>query len=390
MGSRFDDADYQLRWPRSVFVAEAARLLNHRDTTDWDSRCEQFLEDAFVGGISGGPLDEFREIPAFKTSDPWDSAATVLAATVNKLTERQTFLRRLMDGADQLKEDSGHRKPYWSQRKTGVRSLPVRQTVLAGQFVALVGELDELGYFEKRFGTDCVDDPSPIEPSAVIEHEIGVGGLWPLRAGRLSEDLDLLCDVVEVLHDLVARPVERRYHNYGECGWHHSNFSIETGRTIYRWRVNRLLERSDIGLRLADSGEDVGRLVGVTDEARSELVDVVLARGDSEVGDQIRHAIALFRARGADKHQKRSAIIALAGVLEERRKVIKAEMLSKDEDALFAIANNFSIRHQNQSQRNDYDPAFLDWVFWWYLATIELTDRIEEKHNVPSPTATPA
>lgn len=25
---------------------------------------------------------------------------------------------------------------------------------------------------------------------------------------------------------------------------------------------------------------------------------------------------------------------------------------------------------------NDYDPAFLDWVFWWYLGTVELTNRI--------------
>jgi hypothetical protein len=22
------------------------------------------------------------------------------------------------------------------------------------------------------------------------------------------------------------------------------------------------------------------------------------------------------------------------------------------------------------------DPAFLEWIFWWYLATIELTDQI--------------
>lgn len=27
-------------------------------------------------------------------------------------------------------------------------------------------------------------------------------------------------------------------------------------------------------------------------------------------------------------------------------------------------------------QQGDYDPAFLDWIFWWYLAAIELTDRI--------------
>ncbi len=44
--------------------------------------------------------------------------------------------------------------------------------------------------------------------------------------------------------------------------------------------------------------------------------------------------------------------------------------------ALFHIANKFAIRHQNEQQLADYDPAFLDWVFWWYLGTVELTNRI--------------
>ena len=64
------------------------------------------------------------------------------------------------------------------------------------------------------------------------------------------------------------------------------------------------------------------------------------------------------------------------GVLEERRPFLKAELVSKDEGTLFMIANQFAIRHRNEAQRADYDYAFLDWLFWWYLATIELTDRI--------------
>jgi hypothetical protein len=127
---------------------------------------------------------------------------------------------------------------------------------------------------------------------------------------------------------------------------------------------------------LSDDGEDVGRMVTDTGDARSELVEEMLARDDGEVGDQIRHSIALFRARDADKHQKRSSIVVLCNVLEERRKLIRAELLSKDEDALFMIANKFNVRHQNEAQRSDYDPVFLDWLFWWYLATIEPTDRI--------------
>lgn len=244
------------------------------------------------------------------------------------------------------------------------------------QFVALVGELDGRGYFEKRFGKDCVDAPSDIDPADVIEHEIGISGLWPLPTERLTGDVDLFCDLLEVLHDIVARPEIRHMHPYAGCGWHHDGFSIETGRAVYRWRVNQLLARSELQLRLAASGEDIGRMVEITDDRRADLVAAMVSRDDGDVGDQIRHAVALFRARATDKHQKRSAVIVLANVLEERRSLIKAELLSKDEDALFMIANKFSIRHQQESQRSDYDPVFLDWVFWWYLATIELTDRL--------------
>jgi hypothetical protein len=88
------------------------------------------------------------------------------------------------------------------------------------------------------------------------------------------------------------------------------------------------------------------------------------------------HAIALSRGRDATEHDKRSAVIALVGILEERRSLIRTEIDRKDEGALFGIANEFAIRHQHRGQRGDYDPVFLDWVFWWYLATIELTDRL--------------
>lgn len=382
VGSRFNDADYQLRWPRGLFVQEASRLLNNRNRNEWDEVCEQFLEDAFVGGGDGGPLSEFREFQPASSDAPWGAAAgTTRSGTTTQLTEKQNFLRKLMQSADRLIEVTARRKPYWSQRTKGAPTQLVRQAATARQFVAVVSELDDRGYFEKRFGKDCVDDPSEVDPSTLIEREIGVGGLWPLQADRLVTDLDLFCDVVEVLHDLVARPEMRSLHPYAGCGWHHSHFSIENGRTIYRWRVNQLLEHSEVGLRLADDGEDVGRMVAPTDDARNELVEVMLSHDDGEVGDQVRHATALFRARGAEKHQKRSAIVVLCNVLEERRKLIHSELMSKDEDALFMIANTFSLRHQNERQRSDYDPVFLDWLFWWYLATIELTDHIADRAN---------
>lgn len=73
----------------------------------------------------------------------------------------------------------------------------------------------------------------------------------------------------------------------------------------------------------------------------------------------------------------------LAGILEQRRALIKNTTLltKKDENALFDIANNFALRHQDMNQQRDYDPAFLDWIFWWYLATIALTNSIIERHT---------
>lgn len=34
------------------------------------------------------------------------------------------------------------------------------------------------------------------------------------------------------------------------------------------------------------------------------------------------------------------------------------------------------MRPRRADQRGDYDEAFLDWFFWWYLATLDLTDQL--------------
>jgi hypothetical protein len=69
-------------------------------------------------------------------------------------------------------------------------------------------------------------------------------------------------------------------------------------------------------------------------------------------------------------------VITLAGILEERRELIRDKIGKKDESSLFEIANEFAIRHQRRGQQGDYDPTFLDWIFWCYLATVKLTGRL--------------
>lgn len=393
---RFALPDFQLVWPRSAFVAAAARLLNERSRPGWSTRCEILLNDAFAGRWDNGPLLEFREAeggdrPGMSTGN---SAG---------LTTGQMYLRQLMERAHELSEDPPVRRAYWSQRRAGLRTADgeavLDHRATAREFVDLVLELEDNGYFERAFGKNCEDDPygdAPAQlmsrdlgaPISVIDDEMESMGLWPLHLRRLAADQDLFFDVVEWLHDQVARPLgEEHWHSWNGCGRHHREFDVASGREIYRWRVNKLFARSVHPLRLAEDGEETGRLVATTDEGRTELIAAVTQRNENgEIGDQVRHAVALFRQRGASRHQKRSAVVALAGVLEERRHTVLKEHLSKgDRGALFDLANNFHLRHQDPRQLKEYDDFFLDWIFWWYLSTIELTDRLISGTPGPSP-----
>jgi hypothetical protein len=49
---------------------------------------------------------------------------------------------------------------------------------------------------------------------------------------------------------------------------------------------------------------------------------------------------------------------------------------SKDEKDLLNIAKSLALRHQNVEQKRDYDGLFLDFIFWWLLAAIEVTNAV--------------
>ncbi|MFI5843914.1 hypothetical protein ACIA8K_29870 [Catenuloplanes sp. NPDC051500] len=370
--SRFSETDFQLAWPRSLFKTQATKLLHQHTRDNWNDYVELLLEQAFVGGYSGGPAAEFRSI--VDGAGSWGSPPS----SASSMNARQQLLRNLLDNADKLREDGPPRRPYWRERKHGQRPGPTPGKASAiSEFIHLVDELDNAGYFEQRFGKDCIDSPREKSAEILFQRELGIKEGWPLEQGKLEVDLDIFLDIVEILHDQATLPTTRWLHTYGECGWHHKTFEAEPGRIIYRWRVNKILTRGGFGLQLAEEGDDTGRLVGITDTARAELVQAVTNRTDGGPADQVRHALTLFRQRGADRNQKRSAVVALALVLEERRHNVLIEALDKsDRGALFDLANNFHLRHQDAKQKRDYDDFYLDWIFWTYLATIELTNRI--------------
>lgn len=364
-----------LRWPRELFQQRLAELIDadNLDTQGWIEQVELVLDDAFD---SDHPLEAFRSKGASIEDVPaW------LSGTGTTGMSLRPYLTDLVETAGSFPYEI-RRRPYRSQRvRPQHQDTTVSLPATVARFIQVVTDLDGRGYFEHSFQKDCVDDPRSLDPSVLIEEEIGAPDLWPLSVDRLVGDFDEFLDLIEVLGEFVAAPQARSLHPFGNCGWHHRDFNVRMGRDLYFWVINRLLDRSPIDLRLATSGEDRGRLVEVHGMARDDLVAATVEGADEKNRDAVEHAVSLFRRRGAAIEEKRSACMTLAGLLEDRRPLLKSRLFRRDEGALFQIANEFNIRHRNATQQGDYDPVFLDWIFWWYLGTIELTDRIVARES---------
>lgn len=354
LGHPLTSSDFALRWPKPLFVREARVVMAMEAPHQ-----RLLLEEAFGDSL---PVECFDQ--ASRSSSK--AGVGVLSALVEQVHALPPYRPY---------------RPYYQQRlrehdRDPDDWEPDERVLLPLYFVQLYEDLESRGYFVRAFGGDCKNNgPSEISASGTVGMHLGWNPTWPLDPNELNDE-GRLYDVIERMHDLVSRPRRRFTHEPDYDCIHHVDPAPAIGRELYRWQVNELLDDAGVGLRLANDGDDAGRLVTVTDEVRSDLVQTLVARAGQDTGDRVRHAISLFRRRGATDEDKRSASIALAGVLEERRDLLRENLTSPDEGALFEIANRFAIRHRRADQSTAYDPVFLDWVFWAYLSTVELTDRL--------------
>ncbi|MFI2567485.1 hypothetical protein ACH473_03375 [Cellulosimicrobium funkei] len=359
-----DDPDYALVWPVAIFRDEFRALVATSDSEALEILCrEAFTSPGVADQIlrdRSSAVDPFTNEPLGTENDPLKTA------------------RELEARLDELRERAEPR-PYYNQRFRATASPGPRLEAGRRAFTRLIADLDRTNYLDLAFGKDCVDAPRD-DPSLFLEERLDVADLWPLNPENWDEET--FYSLIEVFHDAVARPrTIDSYHTWDNCGPHYGSFATKPGRALYLARVNAILERNGFSVRLAPDGEDAGRVVVATDDARDDLLERSITTADAD-SDNVRHAIRLFRSREATRTEKRSAVVSLASVLENERDLLKANLLSNDEGALFRIANQFEIRHRNADQRTDYDDAYLDWVFWWYLATVELVRSLRRREAV--------
>jgi hypothetical protein len=278
--------------------------------------------------------------------------------------------------------------PYYSVR-TGKHPTGGRLNfdMFRRQLLGLYQEFEERGHFQEALGYHCVDSgyvegQAGPKPEQFVFRKLRKEHLWPIGHNAESLSEDDLFDLVEFLYDHASKGVDGGYHQYCECGWHYRTFDRSTGRNEFRAAVNELLRDYASGYELLVDGE----LVEVAPRGLAELIETSLPQADlANVGSRVQQAISKFRRRGASSSERRDAIRDLADVLEYLRPSAKAVLTKKDEAELFDLANNFGIRHHNQRQRTDYDPAiWLSWMFHYYLATIHALTRLIERDSAVS------
>ena len=142
-------------------------------------------------------------------------------------------------------------------------------------------------------------------------------------------------------------------------------------------KLNESLSSLETSYRLSSDGnvESFPSSMGL-----EHIVDQHVSHGNYEKIDQrVDRACKIFLKHNATLDDKRDALKNLADVLELLRKDIKEKLPDKEANDIFNIANNFGIRHHNDKQKTQYNRGvYYYWIFYTYLATIDLFGRLKE------------
>lgn len=379
------DSVYTLAWPPALFAWEGANILRTASGQDLRGCIEHLLREA---SVDESAADSFvSEFPANQEAASIQGWGVPAGVTPSQSDRIRAWLQRLISDDRRLRP---YQAPvYFAERQSGsFMSGSDRSTSFAADFVELVEELAEEGYFPKILPKLCEDDRWADLPdvSKEIRRATRQTVSWPLNSvsAQLLPELTVY-SLVEYFHDQAQRPRLAEWHSWNECGYHYSVFNSESGGAVYRWRVNELLASHKAPLRLGSLGDERGRLIHHFSAEQDALLTEELEAKSADPANEVAHAIRMFRARDANNIDKRAALALLYKRLEPKRKYLERKTTKGDVDDIFNIANRYHIRHSVGQQFNEEREEYLDWMFWNFLSMVRLLDALEKRQAAGEP-----
>ncbi|MDQ0087606.1 hypothetical protein J2T12_001000 [Paenibacillus anaericanus] len=266
-------------------------------------------------------------------------------------------------------------KRYYSQRQGIINPLDIKDLRVA--FKSVYENFSSKYYFIKFLGNGVLSEDGIIGNSfeAFCMRELNRSIKRPSMAMFYTED-DLF-DVIELLHEHINYPLVVTRSDV----WSSDEISSipekkDIAQKQFRDEINVYLRQYLSGWELAEEGF----IRNTLEESFVDLVDNTAVYGDEvNIDAKIRRAKELYLKRGSSMEDKKAAVREIGDALEFMRTDLK-QVIGKDEADIFNILNNFGIRHNNASQRTDFDnEIYLPWMFYIFLSTFDAYVKIENK-----------
>lgn len=258
---------------------------------------------------------------------------------------------------------TGHRREVRHTRE-------VLNRLIADQLTALRSS----GWLQQAFGYWCTDRKTvagsmgtSLELHLLTRANIDVQEPVEAHLSELS-DADLFT-VLEVVADIVAKPVSGTHHKWDSCGYHADDFApAARSRAEYIERIDPILRDYGDGFTMTADGE-VQLLL--TEPAVAVCKEPLPLSTPPPVRERVESAVRRFLKGGSSWDERHAAVRDLGDALEHMRDGVREVLVGRDESDLFQLLNGFGIRHLNDSQRLDYDrEIFLKWMFYYLTAAL--------------------
>lgn len=199
--------------------------------------------------------------------------------------------------------------------------------------------------------------------------------VWPIEQYYEEYSEEVLFSVIEILYDHIGF-----YDSVKE------NDKTNETKEEFALFINNILKLYKDGYYLEPTN---GYVMNLPNEALKRQLEYQGAEIPEDVFQKLQSASKNYYRFNADLESKKSAIVILAGILENVREDLKIVLnreygikKTEHDKLIFGIVNEYNIRHNRDDQKNDYShEIWFDWMMQYYTSVIIAYYKLKKIHE---------